>query len=198
MKLWKKIAAAASLGVACTFASAAPMESWPDTGPNQWTSKIVWDDGQYVNGWQPLSYTHTITGSGGYATGTPLSGFKLSIDFSDDASDRGLLTWKSESAYIFLDGIVCGALTFPCSGDLSQPTTWAHDFGPLAANLGLYFDGTMNVLVTVSLGDMFGDFMVHRSTLTAYAANQVPEPGAIALLAIGLVGAGASLRKRRS
>lgn len=192
MKWWKKIAATLSLGAACMAASAAPVENWPDTGPNQWTSVITWDGGRYVNGVQPLVYTHAINGSGGYTPGTLLSGFDLSIAFSDDTSDRRDL-WKRESAYIavpellFADG----------SGDLSSPRLWTHDFGPIAANFGLFFDGKLTVSITVSANDLLGDFYVRSSTLSAHALNQVPEPGAIALLAIGLFGvAVVSMRKR--
>jgi len=197
VKLWKKMAAALSLGVGCAVAFAAPIETWPDTGPNQWTSDIRWDNGVKVDLTNPLSYTHTISGPGGYTPGTPLSGFRLSIDFSDDASDQLI---KGESAHIYLDSLACYLGAFPCTGDLGDPVTWEHEFGPLGATLGLFFDGTLNVGITVSLQDAAGDFMVHRSVLTAFAANQVqvPEPGAIALLAIGLVGAAVATRRKRT
>lgn len=194
MKLWKKVVAALSLGVACAAVVAAPVESWPDTGPNKWTSEVSWANGQYVNGLNPLSYTHTISGPGGYTPGTPLMGFNLSIDFRDDASDPRWL--QNESAYISLDGVLVCPLSWSCTVDLGTPTTWTESFGAFAATLGLFFDGKLNVLITVSAKDLLGDFLVARSTLTAYAANAVPEPGAIALLAIGLFGAAVSLRKR--
>lgn len=195
MKLWKKLAAALSLGAVCATVTAAPVEAWPDTGPNQWTSELTWANGKYVNALNPLSYTHTISGPGGYTPWTPLAGFDLSIDFRDDASDSGF-QWKRESAYIALDGLFCGSLTFPCTGDLGEPTTWEQSFGVFGATLGLFFDGKLNVLITVSAKDILGDFVVARSVLTARAANTVPEPGAIALLAIGLFGAAVSMRKR--
>lgn len=197
MKLWKKFAAALSLSSVCAVVIAAPVETWPDTGPNKWTSEVTWANGTYVNLVNPLSYTHTISGLGGYTPWTPLAGFDLSIDFRDDASDGGF-QWKSESAYIALDGVFCGPLTFPCTGDLGSPTTWEQSFGVFGATLGLFFDGKLNVLITVSASDLLGDFVVARSVLTARAANAVPEPGAIALLAIGLFAAAVSTCKRVS
>jgi hypothetical protein len=158
--------------------------------PATWTDTKNFGSGVTVGPATSFTYVHDLTDNGF----TPFPGgyindFQLSINLKDDASDP----WYSlpEIAVVSL----FGGLT---SGVVSS-FGWSNvNFGwSILGSVELSFLGTL----TVTVSSLIGDFVVTGSNLVANGAidsKQVPEPGALGLLGIGLLGMAVTMRRRKA
>lgn len=132
-------------------------------------------------------YTHDLTdGAGGFRPGTDLiTDFSLSVQLYDDR-EGGWFDLLDEAAWIETSG-GNGLWIFGQTGG---------EFGgwSLTGWLQLNLTGTY----TVTIESLWGDFFWGASRLDAHGVRAIPEPGTLALLAIGLIGMGIALSRRRN
>lgn len=137
---------------------------------------------------QSVSWTHNIL-DWGFDLGSAQSA-SLVIDLKDDKNDPWYQPF--EIALIQLGYFDLG------DGGLANPVeSWFGNLG-ISSLAKLNADGTLFVKVTSTLGDFF----VGKSTLTVVTKDaapvNVPEPSAILLLAMGLLGLGIMRKKVRA
>lgn len=134
------------------------------------------DSGQSVN------WTHNILDNG-FTLGSAQSA-NVTIQIKDDDSNF----WRDglEAATIVI-GVIDfedGALVYNAVSD------WT-------GSLGITSLGLLNSFgeLSVSVSSIFGDFWIGNSTLTVKTSN-VPEPGSLLLLSLGLLGLGLARRQK--
>jgi hypothetical protein len=169
------------------FASSAHADYIPAT----WTDSAPVGNGIYIGNRQSYTYTHDLTDNGFRPLNDLISNFRLSIDLADD--DNNFFRDGIEIASIDLPG-VGGDAPFVTSFGLSGPEYVGFSI------LGLLQLNALGTL-TVTISSIIGDFNLVGSTLTAQGLSNVanvPEPGALGLLGIGLVGIALSKRRRKT
>lgn len=173
--------------LAMGFATAARADYIPAT----WIDTAPVGSGVYIGNQDSYTYTHDLRDNGFRPLNDIITSFHLSIDLADDSS-----SWRDGLEFASVD--LPGAL-----GD--APLIWS--FGGSGAEyggwsiLGLL---QLNVLgtLTVTISSLYGDFNLVGSSLSAAGfANvpnaSVPEPGALGLLGVGLMGMALSMRRRQ-
>ncbi len=170
--------------LAVGFSTAARADYIPAT----WTDSLNVGSGVYIGNSQSYTYTHNLNDNGFRPLNDLITGFHLSINLADDTRSWELLP---ELAYVDLPGAVGdGFVTnFGVSGE---------EFGGWSI-LGLLQLNTLGTL-TVTISSILGDFNLVGSTLSASGLSNVasvPEPGALGLLGIGLMGMAFSMRRRK-
>lgn len=169
------------------FATSAHADFIPAT----WTDHANVGGGIYIDSGDSHTYVHDLNDDGFRPNTDLIDSFLLSIDLADE-SDH----WYDslELAIVDLPGILGDDLIwswdFDANGD--EYGGWS-----VAGLLQLNELGTL----TVTVSSLFGDFNLVGSTLTAHGLSNVdanvPEPGALGLLGIGLVGMALSMRRRK-
>ena len=171
--------------LAVGFSTAARADYIPAT----WADDLTVGSGVYIGSGDSYTYTHNVNDNGFRPLTDWITGFHLSLNLADDANDR---FWDPELAYVNLPGPLSDRLVgnFGLSGE---------EFGGWSV-LGLFELNTLGTL-TVTISSIVGDFNLVGSRLTATGlANvpaSVPEPGALGLLGIGLMGIALSMRRRK-
>jgi len=159
--------------------------------PASWSDSADLGGGVYIRNRATYTYTHNLTDNGFRPLNDTINSFNLSIGLTDDSSS---FLEGPELALVSLPGVLgvvngSGTYNFGASG--AEYGGWSI--------LGLL---QLNVLgtLTVSISSIFGDFNLVSSTLTTTGlANvpSVPEPGALGLLGIGLMGMALTMRRRK-
>ena len=162
------------------FATAANAAFVPAT----WSDEI--GGTHYVSPGNPYEYTHYLTDSGFKPLNDVITSFSLSIDLFDDSRID-----KLETAEIDITGWTDGVVKSINFGND------AYNGWSVLGLIELNLLGQLNVAVSsVCNWAVCGDFNVGTSTLVAKGVTtQVPEPGTIALLGLGLLGVGFGRRK---
>lgn len=169
--------------LAVGFATSAHADFIPAT----WTDTMTFADTKIRNGGS-TSYTHDINDNGFDTFHDVITDFSLGIKLADD-NDKDRESAAVSLPLWFLTGDI-RSLNFGASG--GEYGGWSI-VGILALN-------TLGKL-TVTISSVTGDFYLLGSTLTAHGMTNgptgVPEPGALGLLGLGLVGMVVSIRRRK-
>jgi hypothetical protein len=137
---------------------------------------------QTLNMWDSVSWTHNVLDNG-FALGSAQSA-NVSIQIRDDDSNFWRDGFEAATIIIGVIDIEDGALVYNAVSD------WSGSLG--ITSLGLLNNvGQLNVSVISTLGD----FWIGNSTLTVKTSN-VPEPGSLLLLSLGLLGLGLARRQK--
>jgi hypothetical protein len=166
--VFKKWIAVALLAVGFSTAASANNVTWTDS--------INFNPDVYIGPGSSYTYTHDITDNGFNPWSDILFGYSLSLNLYDDSSSR---SDGNESAFVDMPGLLGDETFFNLSG--SEFGGWS-----LIGHLILQVTGTL----TVTVDSLWGDFYLGGSVLTAYGESKhaVPEPDALGLLGLALVG----------
>lgn len=133
--------------------------------------------------------------------------FLNSVSWTHNVLDNGFVLGSAQSANVsiqlwddstsWLDGaesatIVIGVIDFEDGAFIYNAISdWT-------GSLGITSMGLLNSLgeLNVTVGSVWGDFWVGNSTLTVKTSANVPEPGSLLLLSLGLLGLGLARRQK--
>lgn len=164
------------------FAGAARADYIPAT----WTDSASVGSGVYIGSQQSYTYSHNLNDNGFRPLNDLITSFRLSINLADDQRRDSY-----ELAFVDLPGF--GGDAFVQNFGLA-----GQEYGGFSI-LGLLQLNALGTL-TVTISSIIGDFNLVGSTLTASGLSNVanvPEPGALGLLGVGLVGIALSKRRRK-
>ncbi|MFC4310621.1 PEP-CTERM sorting domain-containing protein [Steroidobacter flavus] len=164
------------------FAGAARADYIPAT----WVDVATDANNVYIGERQSFTYTHNLNDTGFRPLTDLITSFHLSINLADDQRNDAY-----ELAFVDIPG-------FTGDSFVSRFGLAGEEYGGFSI-LGLLQLNALGTL-TVTINSIFGDFNLVNSTITAQGLRQVanvPEPGALGLLGVGLVGIALSKRRRK-
>ncbi len=134
-----------------------------------------------LNTWESVSWTHKILDDG-FALGSAQSA-NVTIQLWDDSTS-------------FFDGIEKATIVIGVI-DFEDGALVYNAVSDWTGSLGVTSLGLLNALgeLNVSVSSVLGDFWIGKSTLTVKTSN-VPEPGSLLLLSLGLLGLGLARRQK--
>jgi hypothetical protein len=149
--------------------------------PITWVDSIDFNPDRYIAPYTSTSYTHDIRDNGFTPLVDLIYGYSLNVNLHDDA-DTGL-----EVALVNVAGVTGDRVYFDLSGS---------EFG--GWSLAGYAQLALTGLYDVTISSLYGDFFLDGSTLTVRGDERsVPEPGALGLLALALLGIAFASRRKR-
>jgi hypothetical protein len=153
--------------------------------PATWVDNIDFNPDKYIASKTSFSYTHDIRDDGFQPLQDIVYGYSLSVDLFDKPESAGV----KGVALIDVPGITGDRVYFDLSG---------QEFG--GWSLAGYAQIALTGLYDVTIRSLSGDFFLGSSTLVVRGDDRhsVPEPGATALLLLGLLGAAWAWRSRLS
>ncbi|GFE89200.1 PEP-CTERM sorting domain-containing protein [Steroidobacter agaridevorans] len=146
--------------------------------PTSWSDSADFGGGEHIGWFQSHTYTHDLTEHGFRPMEDLITSFNLTLSLGNDSDDGeyvAVVLRDPEFDRFELSGEAYGG--FSILGLLNEVGT-----------------------LTVTVQSLWGDFFLFGSTLTAYGDRNVanvPEPGALGLLGIGLIGIALSRRRRK-
>lgn len=172
--------------LAAGFASSAHASYVPVT----WNDSADLGNGVYIGSGRSYTYTHDLNDNGFRPSLDWIEQFDLSINLEDDSTKDGF-----ELALVNVPGILDAGSTNDFNFNFSASI---DEFGgSILGLLQLNIFGTL----TVTISSLWGDFNLISSELTAqgvsHTSTNVPEPGALGLLGVGLLGMAISMRRRK-
>jgi hypothetical protein len=153
--------------------------------PATWVDNIDFNPDQYIAAKTAFSYTHDIRDDGFQPLQDIVYGYSLSVDLFDNPATVA----TKKIALVDVPGTLGDKVYFDLSG---------QEFG--GWSLAGYAQLALTGLYDVTIRSLSGDFFLGSSTLVVRGDDRhsVPEPGAIALLLLGVLGAAWAWRSRLS
>ena len=152
--------------------------------PASWSETLTFNGGKYIGGGASYPYTHDLGDNGFRPLTDVITDFALTINLKDDQGYDA-----TETAWVNLPGITGDSFVYNFGLSGSEYGGWS-----IAGLFELNLLGTLSVTIK----SITGDFILQSSHLAANGYANVPEPGALALLGIGLLGMALSMRRRKS
>jgi hypothetical protein len=132
---------------------------------------------------QPVDTGWTSGSVDGWSGTMILNGMLFNLNSSDEAAEQSVMT------------VTASGFTVDHSGMYQQPFAFSADFcgwmtfpnaGPCDANVSLSGNGTVSMVVEQIPGDPEGTFAIEDIGYSFGNATQVPEPGSLSLLTMGI------------